>query len=88
MSTYLIAYDLIGSDKDYDDLIAKLLEWKGTRILESTWIISNRKESAKVIKNVLKALALDSNDKIIVIQITPDSKYASYNLEAKIRDLL
>lgn len=87
MYIYLVAYDLYKPGQDYKHLYAQLEEWNGKHILESTWIIK-RKESATKIKNILKTLALDGNDKIVVIQITPDAKCSSSGLTPEIEYII
>lgn len=72
MNTILIGYDLNKKGQDYDDLIEKIKSlgawWHH---LDSTWIVKTS-HSASSVRDVLGSL-IDSNDELLVINITGDS---------------
>lgn len=71
MKTYIVAYDLRTPGQDYSGL-NRTLEAYGVnqkKILNTTWLLRTHK-SAQAIYNGLKA-HLDSNDRIIVIEVVP-----------------
>lgn len=68
---YIVAYDLNAPGQKYKKM-TEALETYGTnqkKILETTWLLKTRK-SAQEIYDGLKAY-LDSNDRIIVIEVVP-----------------
>lgn len=70
MSMFLVSYDLIGPNRDYD-AVATHLKGYGTwaRPLESVWIIKTDK-TAKEVKTALRGVT-DANDKLIVLKLEP-----------------
>ena len=67
MACYLISYDLVGPDRDYDSLIDAIKEY-GTwaKITESFWAVVTE-QKAKDIRANLKQ-HLDSDDIIFVVK--------------------
>ncbi|USK40153.1 CRISPR-associated protein Cas2 [Cytobacillus firmus] len=69
MKSYLISYDLIGPNRDYDSVTEKIKSY-GTwaRPLESVWIIKTDDAATTIRDNI--ASVMDSNDKLIVVQLS------------------
>ncbi len=68
MATYLISYDLVGPNRDYDKLIAHLRTYRvRTRPLESVWMIQTSKSAGEVRDGIERHV--DSNDKILVVTV-------------------
>ena len=67
MTCYLISYDLIGPNRDYDGLIEAIKEY-GTwaHITESFWAIVTESKAKDVRANLKRYL--DSNDRIFVVK--------------------
>ncbi|MDO8183357.1 MAG: hypothetical protein Q7T49_00005 [bacterium] len=78
MKTYLITYDLIRpeSSPDYTRLfnyIKSHISW--AKPMASTWIIKTDMEAVDIVNQI--RTVTDSNDKILVIEVTSD--WASFN---------
>lgn len=72
MNTLLVSYDLRAPGKDYSSLWDHLKSYPGyIKPLESFWIIRTFSTCDKV-RDAAKA-CVDSNDKLIVIDITKDN---------------
>jgi len=73
MGMRLIGYDLNRNDDDYSELIAAIKNLTGTwwHNLDSTWLVKTDL-SASQVRDHLKP-HLDSNDEMLVIDITGDS---------------
>lgn len=71
MRTLLVGYDLNRAGQNYDDLIGRLKQYSlWWHHLDSTWLI--RTESTPVqVRDELSAL-IDSNDELLVIDVTGD----------------
>ena len=71
MPTYLISYDLMTPGQDYDEL-HDAIKSEGTwwHHLQSTWFVVSQKTSADL-RSKLNS-HIDSNDKIIVVNVTGD----------------
>lgn len=65
--SYIISYDLIGPERDYESLISKIKSY-GTwaKALESVWLIRSTKSSSEI-RDDLKSV-IDSNDKLLIIE--------------------
>jgi len=83
MAVYLVNYDLIKPDRNYDDLIEAIKSYPAwCHALESCWMIkSNQKHSD--IRNYLLHY-IDSNDKLLVITVTAPAAW--YGLSKNISD--
>lgn len=70
MPTFLIAYDLKSPGRDYASLTAAIKGLSGTwwHHLDSTWLLHSNLSVAQV-RDRLK-LELDSNDELLVIDVT------------------
>lgn len=72
MNTLLIGYDLNASGQDYDSLIEKIKStgtwWHG---LDSTWLVKSNL-SATGMRDLLRG-EIDTNDELLVINVTGDS---------------
>lgn len=69
MAIYLISYDLIGPNRDYEAVKKHVIETYGTRAkpLESVWLVKTD-ESAGEVRDALKA-HVDANDQLLVVQV-------------------
>lgn len=68
MNSYLISYDLIGPNRDYDSIFEKIKSYNGwARPLESVWLVKTT-DSAETIRDEIYSL-MDSNDKLFVIKV-------------------
>lgn len=78
MTMFLVSYDLIGPNRDYDAIFEHLKGY-GTwaRPLESVWIIKTDK-TAKDVKLALREVT-DANDKIVVLKLDPGT-WSTYNI--------
>lgn len=76
MNIFIITYDLISPDKDYQSLYEAIESYKEyTHPLESVWFVRTS-SSSKDIRDYLKS-CLDSDDKLFV---APINGWASINL--------
>lgn len=76
MNNYLIGYDLMRQGQNYENLyegIKKASNGNWWHHLDSTWIIQSE-HSALTIRNYLLDY-IDSNDKIIVLQLSKDGAW-------------
>ncbi|OHX41688.1 CRISPR-associated protein Cas2 [Cytobacillus oceanisediminis] len=85
MKSYLISYDLIGPNRDYDSVTEKIKSY-GTwaRPLESVWIIKSDDSATTIRDNVFSVM--DSNDKLIVTGLTGEAAWQ--NLSPKLSEWL
>lgn len=73
MKTMLVGYDLNRPGQNYGDLIDRLKEFPGWwHHLDSTWIVKTDKTHVQV-RDELKQHLLDSNDELLVVDITGDA---------------
>lgn len=81
MNTMLISYDLRSPGKDYENLWKHLKSYSNwAKPLESFWLIKTSLSYESVWDETAKHI--DSNDKLIVIDVTKDSaKWRVYNDE-------
>ena len=85
MKTYLISYDLIKPETlpEYIRLFNTIKSAKfWAKPLRSMWLVKTTLSSAQIRDELRKAT--DTNDKILVIEVTND--WASYNLPKEITD--
>lgn len=67
-----INYDLVAPGRDYSKLYSYLKSFNGwSRALESMWFVRTSKSTATVCDELLGYV--DSNDKVVVIDITGDA---------------
>ena len=74
MSTFLIGYDLNQAGQDYTDLINEIKKLSGgtwCHPLDSTWLIKCNLKAVEL-RNQLQT-TMDSNDDILVIDLTNDA---------------
>lgn len=84
MNIFIITYDLIAPDKDYQSLYEAIESYKEhAHPLESVWFVKTS-SSAENIRDHLKSY-LDSNDKIFVAEI---DDWASKRIPKKVTDWL
>jgi hypothetical protein len=87
MATYMIGYDLNKTGQDYSSLI-QAIEGYGTywHCLDSTWLI---KADGPAIANVnYLAQFIDSNDELLVLEITPRPDAAWIGFDEQCTDWL
>lgn len=85
MKNFVISYDLIGPNRDYNSLYDAIKDY-GTyaKVTESLWIISSNSTSASI-RDDLKSV-LDENDKLIVLQL--QGNWATSNIPEDVNDWL
>lgn len=67
MTCYIVSYDLVGKNKDYEALYTAIKNYGGwAHISESTWAVVTD-NSAVEVRDALKR-CLDSDDRIFVIK--------------------
>jgi hypothetical protein len=81
MGTFMVGYDLKKPGQDYKDLIAKLKSYPNWwHYLDSTWLVVAN-TSVVTIRDELRDL-MDSNDCLLVIEVTGDAWASSINKQA------
>lgn len=85
MKSFVISYDLIGPNRDYDSLYTAIMAY-GTyaQVTESLWIVNSNSNSASIRDNL--KLVLDENDKLIVLEL--QGNWASSNISKEVNDWL
>ncbi len=74
MNSFIISYDLIGVDKQYDDLINAIKGFQiWANITESTWFVKSSQTSGQI-RNMLLEL-IDSTDRIFVAKLTGEAAW-------------
>lgn len=74
---YLVSYDLIGPNRDYDKIIGKIKTYSSwARVLESVWVIKTDKTATQLRDDLFSAM--DGNDKLFVAQLSGSAAW--YNL--------
>lgn len=80
MNTYLIAYDLYRPGQDYSELIAAIKTYNGWCHAQlSVWAIRSNKDALAIHRHL--GVYLDSNDKLLVTQIGPNTAWNGATLE-------
>jgi len=80
MKTYLITYDLINPNRDYQTLyegIKSLGNW--AHVLESVWIVKSDSD-AVTIRDFLRK-SIDGNDKLFVAQLNGEAAWVNLSNE-------
>lgn len=73
MATFLVNYDLLKTGQNYDGLIEKLKSYPHwCRFMASSWFVVSTSEDCVSIHADLAA-EIDSNDKLIVMDVTGDT---------------
>lgn len=85
MKTYIISYDLIGSETLLDyrkliDIIKTVDYW--AKPLKSVWLVKTNLSSEQIRNELMKVV--DSNDKLLVIEVT--NNWASFGLPKEVTD--
>lgn len=86
MKKFLISYDL-GVPETHSDYTALAIHIKSlceswARPVKSVWIITTLKDAAQI-RDEIK-LVLDSNDKLIVVELSGD--WGTYNISKEVTD--
>lgn len=85
MKSFVISYDLIGPNRNYDSLYEAIRNYGSyAKVTESLWIISSNSNSASIRDN-LKSV-LDENDKLIVLEL--QGNWATSNIPNKVNEWL
>jgi CRISPR/Cas system-associated endoribonuclease Cas2 len=77
MAYYLISYDVRAINHDYEPLYKQLGDWRAAHLQNSVWL-AELKGPAATIRDILQT-HMHSNDTICVIQIFPNSDWATRN---------
>ena len=85
MKNFVISYDLIGPNRDYDNLYNAIKDYGSyARVTESFWIVNTNSTSSSIRDN-LKSI-LDENDKLIVLEL--QGNWATSNISKEVNDWL
>ncbi len=76
---YIISYDLMSSEKDYDSLFEAIKKIGGKRVLQSQWGVVHESTTPKALCDHFKRL-IDSNYRLLVTCIDT-TFWASWNLK-------
>lgn len=84
MATYLISYDLVGPNRDYEVIRKHIINTYGIRAkpLESVWLVSSDR-SAEEIRDALME-HVDRNDKLLVVTLTKG--WGTRNIDKVVND--
>ncbi len=87
MDKYIISYDLIGPNRDYNAVIKRIETYPASvSVLESVWIVMTDK-TAPEIRNDISS-AMDSNDRIFVARLTGHTAWKNLVESKKIKEIL
>ncbi|QTB26363.1 CRISPR-associated protein Cas2 [Lysinibacillus sphaericus] len=87
MDKYIISYDLIGPNRDYNAVIKRIGTYPASvSVLESVWIVMTDK-TAPEIRNDISSV-MDSNDRIFVARLTGHAAWNNLVESKKIKDIL
>lgn len=76
MSNFIVTYDLLAPDKDYEELISAIENYRTySKVTESCWIIQSSKSSSEILKHLKNHI--DSNDRLFVAQLTRDVSWCN-----------
>ncbi len=75
MTTYLIAYDLVGRDEDYPPLWKALAALGAVRILKSDWLVRSGNTSVQLREHLKQYI--DTNDRLFITRV---DAWAYYNI--------
>jgi hypothetical protein len=78
MAVFEITYDLLNSRQNYDGLYELLRTWNAVQALLSVWLIESNL-TAEQIRDAMTA-KVDSNDRILVIEITFNTRWGYKDL--------
>jgi len=78
MAVFEITYDLLNPRQNYDGLYELLRTWNAVQALLSVWLIESNL-TAEQIRDAIKA-KVDSNDRILVVEIAFISHWGSKDL--------
>jgi hypothetical protein len=78
MTVFIVSYDLNIPGQDYPPLIAELRRVGGAKLLKSAWIINVNQTASEVLSAV--KTYVDSNDSVIVFEITYEADWAVRNV--------
>jgi hypothetical protein len=74
MSSKIIAYDLCGDTKDYNELYEYLMSFKShVHINESVWMVTTNKNHGMIYDEL--TMLLDSNDRVFVAELTGNASW-------------
>jgi len=82
MALYLISYDLIRPEKDYEDLINGLERAGAVRVLFSQWLLRTNR-SKKEVYDYVRSQGMDGNDKLLVVAVSEWIASANMQLNEK-----
>ena len=73
---YMVSYELNSEGQDYPKIVTKLKGMDATRILHSQWLVRENDMTAEKLYEHLLSF-IDSNDKLVVIEVRSGSWVAS-----------
>lgn len=71
MTSYIVAYDLVGtneSSSDYKRLIERIKSYHWARLQKSAWIVRSTKSAVEIRDHLLATM--DANDRLFVAALT------------------
>jgi hypothetical protein len=82
---YLVQYDLIRLEKDYDAIISEIQkspDW--AKLLKSAWAVKTNESVDKLYERL--AAKTDGNDRLVIFQLQKDFAWWAKNLPQKVID--
>ena len=87
MNKYIISYDLIGPNRNYDAIIKKIESYPiSISVLESVWIVVTDKTSTVIRDDIYSVM--DSNDKLFVAKLVGEAAWKNLNEPKKVKEIL
>ena len=74
---YIISYDLVAPDRDYQPLWDELARLGATRVLQSQWVVRHGETTASGLRDHFNKF-IDSNDRLLVTCLD-SSEWAFFN---------
>lgn len=72
MGRFLIAYDLLKDERDYDGIHERIKaldpDWALGRVLESTWLVETDKRPEEIVR-LLDTVGKERNDRFLVVSL-------------------
>jgi hypothetical protein len=85
MALFLISYDLIKPDKNYDDVLALLKNWGAKKVLLSAWAIKGNFTAQGIKDSMTKPQGpIDADDRLVVVKF---DGWSNHNPLTKMQDL-
>lgn len=87
MGKYIISYDLIGPNRDYNAVIKKIETYPiSVAVLESVWIVMTDKTALELCKDI--SSVIDGNDRIFVAELTGNAAWNNLEHSKEVKEIL